>query len=57
MENRKPPTRKKDEPSPITLPRCPDCRGGRTEAVKQLSLRLDGRTEWYCIDCCFSWYQ
>jgi len=53
-----PPTRKKEE-SPITpLPRCPEC-GERHVELSQVPLLkgTDWRRAWYCIDCCFSWFQ
>jgi len=57
MRKPRPPTRSKEEPSPITqpstLPRCPECGGRHTELASDVP---DRRPAWYCIDCCFSWF-
>ena len=57
MKKHAPPTRQKEEPFPITPPRCPECRDGNVERRQQLAMPIDGRQEWYCSTCQFCWSQ
>jgi len=49
----------KEVQSPVTppLPRCPECAGGHVERYPDPVVEGGGRPAWYCIDCCFSWFQ